>query len=109
MDDFPGTFTVKAGLQLLALTFLRPCEVCLGEWSEIDFEENLWRIPAKRMKMRHAPLVPLSSQTLEILHTLHDMSGDGRLMFPGLRSPDKALSAAAFIPMNYTISPRRRG
>ncbi|WP_291358138.1 integrase arm-type DNA-binding domain-containing protein [Desulfovibrio sp.] len=72
IDDFPGTFTVKAGLQLLALTFLRPSEVRLGEWAEIDFEENLWRIPAKRMKMRHDHLVPLSSQSLKILHTLHD-------------------------------------
>ncbi len=97
IDDFTGTYTVKTGLQLLALTFLRPNEVRLGEWTEIDFEENLWRIPAKRMKMRHDHLVPLSSQALEILHTLHDMSGDGRLMFPGLRSPDKALSDAAFI------------
>ncbi len=25
------------------------------------------------------------------------MSGDGRLMFPGLRSPEKAISDAAFI------------
>lgn len=97
IDDFTGTYTVKAGLQLLALTFLRPSEVRLGEWTEIDFEENLWRIPARRMKMRHDHLVPLSSQALAILHTLHDMSGDGRLMFPGLRSPDKALSDAAFI------------
>ena len=49
------------------------------------------------MKMRQDHLVPLSSQALEILHTLHAMNGDGRLMFPGLRSPDKALSDAAFI------------
>ena len=97
IDDFPGTFIVKAGLQLLALTFLRPSEVRLGEWSEIDFNEKLWRIPAKRMKMRLDHLVPLSSQALEILHTLHALSGDGTLMFPGLRSKGKALSDAAFI------------
>ena len=97
IDDFPGTYMVKAGLQLLALTFLRPSEVRLGEWSEIDLDEKLWRIPAKRMKMRLDHLVPLSPQALEILQTLHDISGDGRLMFPGLRSPDKPLSDAAFI------------
>lgn len=97
IDDFPGTFTVKAGLQLLALTFLRPSEVRLGEWSEIDFEEKIWRIPAKRMKMRLDHMVPLSSQSWEILRGLHEVSGDGRLMFPGLRSPDKAISDAAFI------------
>ena len=69
IDDFPGTYMVKAGLQLLALTFLRPSEVRLGEWSEIDLDEKLWRIPAKRMKMRLDHLVPLSPQALEILQT----------------------------------------
>ena len=97
IDDFTGTYTVKAGLQLLALTFLRPSEVRLGEWSEIDFEEKVWRIPARRMKMRLEHMVPLSSQALEIVNTLHEISGDGRLMFPGLRSPEKAISDAAFI------------
>lgn len=97
IDDFTGTYTVKAGLQLLALTFLRPSEVRLGEWSEINFEERIWRIPAKRMKMRLEHLVPLSRQAMEILDLLHEMSGDGRLMFPGLRSPEKAISDATFI------------
>jgi integrase len=49
-------------LQLPALTFLRPGEARLGEWPEIDLAEKLWRIPAKRMKMRLDHLVPLSTQ-----------------------------------------------
>ena len=106
IDDFTGTYTVKAGLQLLALTFLRPGEVRLGEWAEVDFQEKLWRIPASRMKMRRGHLVPLSWQALDILHTLYEMSGDGRLMFPGLRSREKAISDATFIAalrrMGYT-------
>ncbi|MCL1916553.1 MAG: integrase arm-type DNA-binding domain-containing protein [Desulfovibrionaceae bacterium] len=97
IDDFQGTFVVKCGLQLLALTFLRPGEIRLGEWGEVDFTEKLWRIPAKRMKMRLDLLVPLSRQALDILHNLHEATGDGRLMFPGLRSPEKAISDAAFI------------
>jgi integrase len=97
IDDFQGTFVVKCGLQLLALTFLRPGEIRLGEWAEVDFTEKLWRIPAKRMKMRLDLLVPLSRQALDILHSLHEVTGDGRLMFPGLRSSEKALSDAAFI------------
>ena len=52
IEGFTGTFVTKCGLQLLALTFLHPSEVRLGEWAEIDFDEKLWRIPAKRMKMR---------------------------------------------------------
>jgi len=97
IDAFPGTFIVKSGLQLLALTFLRPSEVRLGEWTEIDFAEKLWRIPAKRMKMRLDHIVPLSAQALEILQSLNEFTGDGRLIFPGLRSPLSPISDATFI------------
>ena len=97
IDDFSGTFIVKSGLQLLALTFLRPSEVRLGEWSEIDFAEKVWRIPAKRMKMRLDHMVPLSAQVLEILHNLQELTGHERLMFPGLRSPKNPISDATFI------------
>jgi integrase len=106
IDDFQGTFVVKCGLQLLALTFLRSSEIRLGEWVEVDFAEKLWRIPAKRMKMRLDLLVPLSRQSLDILHSLHEATGDGRLMFPGLRATEKPISDATFIAalrrMGYT-------
>ena len=97
IDDFPGTMIVRAGLQLLALTFLRPSEVRLGEWAEVDFAEKLWRIPARRMKMRREHLVPLSTPALDILRSLHALTGEGRLMFPGLRSSERAISDATFI------------
>ena len=97
IDDYTGHFVTKCGLQLLALTFLRPGEVRLGEWPEIDMEEKLWRIPAKRMKMRLDHLVPLSSQACAILEELRKLTGRGRLMFPGLRSSDRAISDATFI------------
>ncbi|WP_027188319.1 tyrosine-type recombinase/integrase [Desulfovibrio cuneatus] len=97
IDDFPGTFIVKAGLQLLALTFLRPSEVRLGEWAEIDFTEKVWRIPSKRMKMRLDHMVPLSAQALEVLQTLQEVTGHEKLMFPGLRSPQVPISDATFI------------
>jgi len=97
IDDFDGTFVVKCGLQLLALTFLRPGEVRFGEWTEVNFEEKLWCIPAARMKMRREHLVPLSRQACELLQSLHTITGDEKLMFPGLRSPKTPISDATFI------------
>jgi integrase len=97
IDAYTGHFVTKCGLQLLALTFLRPGEVRLGEWTEIDMEERLWRIPAKRMKMRLDHLVPLSDQTCAILDDLRELTGGGRLMLPSLRSPERPISDATFI------------
>ena len=97
IDGYTGNFVTKCGLQLLALTFLRPGEVRLGEWHEIDLDEKLWRIPAKRMKMRLDHLVPLSIQACAILEELRKLTGRGHLMFPSLRSSHRAISDATFI------------
>ena len=97
IDGYTGSFVTKCGLQLLALTFLRPGEVRLGEWAEIDIDEKLWRIPAKRMKMRLDHLVPLSTQACVILEELRKLTGRGQLMFPGLRAPLAPISDATFI------------
>lgn len=97
IDAYTGNVVTRCGLQLLALTFLRPGEVRLGEWDEIDMEEKLWRIPARRMKMRLDHLVPLSSQACVVLEELRQITGHGRLMFPGLRSSERAISDATFI------------
>ena len=96
IDGYTGSFVTKCGLQLLALTFLRPGEVRLGEWSEIDLDEKLWRIPAKRMKMRLDHLVPLSTQACAILEELRKLTGHGSLMFPG-RSSSAPISDVTFL------------
>jgi integrase len=78
--------TVRHGLQLLARVALRPGELRLGEWKEIDFDKAEWRVPAHRMKMRREHLVPLSRQAIEILRRQHDVSGHGDFIFPGVRN-----------------------
>jgi len=70
IDDFEGTPTVKAALLLSPLLFVRPGELRHMEWSEINWEENRWEIPASKMKMREPHIVPLSEQALKILRDL---------------------------------------
>ena len=50
------------------LTFVRPGELREAKWDEIDLEQGIWTIPAERMKMRRAHLVPLSKQAITILN-----------------------------------------
>jgi hypothetical protein len=49
-----------AAIRLLILTGQRETEVCGATWQEIDFETNVWRIPAERTKKRKAHLVHLA-------------------------------------------------
>jgi integrase len=63
-------------------TMTRPSESAKAQWSEIDFENQLWTIPAERMKMRLEHKVPLTPQTIEILTRLQPLSGDRKYLFP---------------------------
>lgn len=99
IDGYEGSFVVKCALQLLPMFFCRPGELRAAEWSEIDFDNAVWEIPAERMKMKQPHIVPLSHQAIEILESLHPLTGAGKYLFPCHRSPlrcmsDNALNAA---------------
>jgi integrase len=86
-------------------TMTRPSESAKAQWSEIDFENKLWVIPAERMKMRLEHKVPLSPQAIEILERLKPISGDRTHLFPSyinhhkhcnVESANKALSRMGY-------------
>jgi len=86
-------------------TMTRPSESAKAQWSEIDFETNLWTLPAERMKMRLEHKVPLTPQTIEILTRLKPISGDRTHLFPSyinhhkhcnVESANKALSRMGY-------------
>ena len=66
----------------MALTFVRTSELIGAKWSEVDLDAAQWRIPAERMKMKTPHIVPLSHQAMEILQTLHIITGNEELLFP---------------------------
>jgi integrase len=86
IDSYQGSFVVKCALQLAPLVFVRPGELRQAEWAEIDLDAAEWNIPAARMKMKVAHLVPLSTQAVAILRELHALTGRGRYLFPCHRS-----------------------
>ena len=69
-------------LKLAALTFVRPGEIAAGAWTEVFWENALWKIPAEKMKMKRPHVVPLAKQTLEVLRELHTLTGDTPHFFP---------------------------
>ena len=90
IDGYQGALITRLALQLLALTFVRPGELRLAEWSEIN--GAVWSIPARRTKMRRPHRVPLSRQALVVLNELRPLTGDGRLLFPSTISREKPIS-----------------
>ncbi|MFM9437416.1 integrase [Janthinobacterium sp. CG_23.3] len=84
--DYNGYPAAVAALKLAPLLFVRPGELRTAEWAEIDLDAAEWRIPAIKMKMKVEHLVPLCVQAVAILRGLHPMTGDGKYVFPSLRS-----------------------
>lgn len=84
--DYNGHPAAVAALKLAPLVFVRPGELRSAEWIEIDLDAAEWCIPGSKMKMKKDHLVPLSTQAVEILRGLHPLTGDGKFVFPSLRS-----------------------
>lgn len=104
IDEYDGWPTLRAALQLLALTMTRPGDVRHMQKSEIVFPKALWRIPADRMKMRRPHDVPLSKQALAVIGDMWDLTPGTGLLLPSIRSSVKPLSENA---MNSAL--RRMG
>jgi integrase len=90
--SYDGAPETRAALELLALTFVRPGELRLSEWSDFDLAAGIWTIPAARMKMKRAHRVPLAPQAIAILHDLQSLTGQGKFMFPSIRSARRCMS-----------------
>lgn len=73
--------TIRA-VKLLMLTFVRTSELIGARWEEFDFEAGLWEIPAVRMKMKKAHVVPLSRQAMELFLEQRELTAQWEWVFP---------------------------
>ena len=72
-------------LEFTILTAARSNEVLGAKWSEINFSQATWTVPASRMKTREEHKVPLAPETLALLRKLYrDDHGD--FVFIGRRA-----------------------
>ena len=106
IEDYEGTPETRCALELLALTFVRPGELRAAEWVEFDLDAAVWEIPAGRMKMRRPHRVPLALRSVAILTELKKLTGQGRFLFPSVRSLARCMSEntlnAALRRMGFT-------
>lgn len=95
IEDYTGDFVTLCALKLAPLVFVRPSELRRAEWSEIDFDKKEWLIPAEKMKMREAHIVPLSTQAIEILESIKPFTANrksGDYIFPSVRTNTRPMS-----------------
>lgn len=93
LDAFNGTLTVQCALRLAPLVFVRPSELRMAKWADIDLDAGTWQYLVSKTKTDH--IVPLSTQAIEILHEIYHVSGHGQYVFQGGHSPLKPMSESA--------------
>jgi integrase len=85
---------MRLALRLLAYVFVRPGELRLAEWSEI--EGAVWNIPGPRMKMRLPHRAPLSRQAVALLDEVRTITGAGKYVFTSTVKPKQPLHKNSF-------------
>ncbi len=79
-------------IKLMMLTFVRTSELINAKWEEVDIDNSVWIIPANRMKMRRDHIVPLSKQSISILHELKMFNSPNGYLFPSIHKPRQPIS-----------------
>jgi len=106
INNYGGEFSTKNALIFMAHTFVRPTNIRLALWDEIDLENRQWVIPAHKMKTNNEHIVPLSRQMLELLKEVKKYNGDSMYLFPSGKSLNTPLSDGTFLrairKMGYT-------
>ena len=103
LESYEGDLQTKLAIKLLLLTFVRTIELRGAKWVEIDFEKNLWRIPAERMKMRDPHIVPLSEPAIAILRQLREINGHREHVLPNRNQPLTFISENTMLYALYRL------
>lgn len=105
IDAYSGHAITRLAMQVSPHVMARPGELRMAQWSEVEFDNAVWNIPAERMKMRRPHQVPLSRQVLAYLQELFALTGPDGFVFPAFHTWKRPLSEntvnQAFRRMGY--------
>ncbi len=69
-------------LEFMLLTAARTGEAVAAQWDEVDFDAQVWTVPAVRMKAGKEHRIPLSTRAVEILRAMQAVK-QNEFIFPG--------------------------
>jgi len=114
---YQGSPVTRAGLLLLAYSFVRTGELRFARWHEFDLDADAptWTIPPERMKVKrrgdraaNAHIVPLSRQAVTVLRELKAMGLDDELVLPHSRKAGKVMSENTLLYALWDLGYRGR-
>ena len=91
-----GTPLTRLAMRLLLLTSVRTVGLRGATWREFDLEAAMWALPGERMKMARPHLVPLSTQAIEVLEKVKEITRpktSGDCLFPNARDKSRPMAA----------------
>lgn len=116
LDEFPALWAAlasaaaseraKIAIELLALTFVRTGELRAVQTAELqlDGERPLWSIPADKMKMRRAHVVPLAPRAVELFRRLIALADpESPWLLPSRTTPAKAINPSTINQILYRM------
>ena len=105
LEEYQGHRLTYLAMRFMLYTFVRTKELRAAEWIEFDLKEldPKWKIPSERMKMRREHVVPLSSQAIEVLNKVSEISGAEKLVFPGQQNPTRPMSENTMLYALYRM------
>ncbi|WP_429497970.1 tyrosine-type recombinase/integrase [Paraburkholderia youngii] len=97
MPEFAAKLRATEGsvarlVEFLMLTGVRSAEASGATWKEVDLREQVWRIPAARMKAKVEHWVPLSAQAVKLLRALPGDHGPDDRLFDSVKGKEIANS-----------------
>ena len=90
IENSQAAMASKLAIRFLVLTAARSGEVRNATWDEVA--EDVWTIPAHKMKANAEHRVPLSDEALEVLKQARALDDGSGLIFPSPLRPGEPLS-----------------
>ena len=90
-------------LEFMILTAARTGEIRGATWHEIDLTDNVWTVPAERMKAGREHRIPLSTRSVAILKSIQSNRNPQEFVFPGWKA-GTGLSDGALLALMKKIA-----
>ena len=105
VQSYPEPVT-RAGLLLMAHTFVRTSELIGARWSE--FRDDVWVIPEERMKAGLPHVVPLSTHVRALLEELRPLTDESPYVLASPLQPQASISKNTLLFALYRLGYRGR-